>query len=114
MNSYRPLTWTRREALRGISAAAGAGLLGQYANPVAAEPPPETRSIRLMIDPAVPALCFAPTYVVKEFLHLEGFEDVQYVLYGEFVSDTEPLASDKADISPGFGSDFISKLPGSH
>ena len=76
MNNYRPLTWTRREALRGISAAAGAGLLGLYTNPAAAEPPPETRIIRLMIDPEVPSLCFAPAYVVKEFLHLEGFDDV--------------------------------------
>lgn len=45
--------------------------------------------------------------MVEEFLHLEGFDDVQYVLYGEFISDTEPLASDKADLGPGFGSDFI-------
>ena len=42
----------------------------------AAEPPPETTTIRLRKSPA---LCFAPSYVVTEFLRAEGFDDVQHL-----------------------------------
>jgi NitT/TauT family transport system substrate-binding protein len=43
---------------------------------LAADSPPETRSIRLKRSLAI---CFAPYYVVESFLLAEGFEDIQYV-----------------------------------
>lgn len=107
MNAYRPSTWTRREALRRLSVAAAAGLLGLGARPAAAEPPPETRTIRLIFDPEVPVLCYAPQYLVEDFLHLEGFTDVSYVGYGDAISDYQVLGRGEADISAGLGSDHI-------
>ena len=43
---------------------------------LAADPPPETKSIRLKKSSAI---CFAPYYVVEAFLRAEGFEEVQYI-----------------------------------
>ena len=107
MNPYKPPTLTRREVIRQFSAVAGAGLLGLGSGPAAAEPPLETRSIRLLHDPGVPVLCYAPQYLAKEFLHLEGFEDVTYVGYGDAISDYEVLRPGQADITAGLGSDHI-------
>jgi NitT/TauT family transport system substrate-binding protein len=53
-----------------------AGLLGWHPRPVAAEPPPETTTIRWLQSPA---LCAAPYYVAKELLHDEGFTEVHPV-----------------------------------
>jgi NitT/TauT family transport system substrate-binding protein len=65
----------RRDFLASASLAAAAGALrGRGA--LAADPPPETRSIRLKKSFAI---CFAPYYVVEALLHAEGFDDVQYV-----------------------------------
>jgi NitT/TauT family transport system substrate-binding protein len=70
-----PMMQNRRHFLASASLAATAGVLaGRGAH--AADPPPETRSIRLKKSFAI---CFAPYYVVESLLHAEGFEDVQYV-----------------------------------
>ena len=110
MNAIRLSTWTRREALRRLSAVAGAGALGLGARPAAAEPPPETTSIRLLHDPEVPILCYAPQYLAEQFLRLEGFTDVRYNGFGDAVSDSDVLVLDRADISAGLGTDFVSAI----
>jgi NitT/TauT family transport system substrate-binding protein len=107
MSDHLPSTWTRRQMLRRLSAAAGAGLLGFGARPALAEPGPETRSIRLLLDPENPILCYAPQYLAEEFLHLEGFTDVRYNGFGSATSDSEVLVHDRADLSAGLGSDYI-------
>ena len=48
--------WSRREFL-GLTLAGTAGLLGLKPQPVAAEPPPETTTVRLT---QLSALCWAP------------------------------------------------------
>ena len=68
--------WRRRCFLGGLTLAGAAGLLGQHARPVTAEPPPETMRLRL---PKPPGICIAPQYVAEKFLHLEGFTDVHEV-----------------------------------
>jgi NitT/TauT family transport system substrate-binding protein len=69
--------WTRRRFLGGLTVAGTAGLLGLRTRSVAAEPPPETSTLRIGQSPAI---CFAPTYVAAEQLfQAEGFVDVQYV-----------------------------------
>jgi NitT/TauT family transport system substrate-binding protein len=71
------ITWSRRKFVKGLSALAGsAGLFAYDAKLVAAEPPPETTRLRLR---AIPAICFAPTYLAEALLRAEGFTDVQYV-----------------------------------
>ena len=65
----------RRDFLAHSSALAGASLLSlPYL--AHAEPPPETKRIRLM---RLPAICAAPQYVAEELLRLEGFEDITYL-----------------------------------
>ena len=66
----------RREFLNGLTAAGTATLLGVHPAAGAAEPPPETRRIRLVRRPV---LCEAPQYVAEELLQAEGFRDIQYV-----------------------------------
>lgn len=66
-------TWNRRDWL-----GAAAALLAANGDCAAAEPPPETRRIRLPrfdIDIA----CASPLWIAQELLRAEGFEDVQYV-----------------------------------
>lgn len=41
-----------------------------------AEPPPEVKKIRIVHDFAV---CIAPQYLAEEFLHLEGFAQVEWI-----------------------------------
>jgi NitT/TauT family transport system substrate-binding protein len=54
------------------------GLLGWYPRPVAAEPPPETTTIRLVRYP-FDITCVAPQWVAEELLRAEGFSTVEYV-----------------------------------
>jgi NitT/TauT family transport system substrate-binding protein len=53
-----------------------AGLVGWHPRPVAAEPPPETTTIRWLRSPAI---CVAPYYVAEELLHGEGFTEVRHI-----------------------------------
>jgi len=67
----------RREFLARTALATGAGLLGAQPSPVvAAEPPPETTTIRLI---GRPDACFAPLFVAEPLLLAEGFRRVEYV-----------------------------------
>ena len=75
MDSWRPDRWSRREFVGGVTLAS-AGLLGLTAEPAAAEPPPETKRIRLV---RIPSICRAPQYVGEDLLRGEGFTDVEYV-----------------------------------
>ena len=76
MRYQRTGGWSRREFLGGLALAGTAGILGLSSGPVAAEPPPETTRVRLH---KMPGICIAPQYVAEEFLHAEGFTEVQYV-----------------------------------
>jgi NitT/TauT family transport system substrate-binding protein len=76
MRAQQAEGWTRRRFLGGLTLAGTAGLLGLHARPIAAEPPPETTRLRLHKQAGI---CIAPQYVAEEFLHVEGFTEVQYV-----------------------------------
>ena len=69
-----PMLQTRRRFLATLSLAGAAGL-GRAPRAFAAEPPPETTTIRLS---KFLAICFAPQYVCEELLRDEGFTDVRY------------------------------------
>jgi NitT/TauT family transport system substrate-binding protein len=66
---------SRREFLGGLTMATAVGLT-MTPEPAAAEPPPETKRIRIA---KVPAICLAQLYLAEELLRGEGFTDVQYV-----------------------------------
>jgi NitT/TauT family transport system substrate-binding protein len=74
----------RRHFLKTGFSMAAAGLAGAAAltgvrRSLAAEPPPETTSVRLPKGPPG-GICLAPLYIVDDLLREEGFVDVRYVL----------------------------------
>jgi NitT/TauT family transport system substrate-binding protein len=74
----RPLS--RRRFLAGLTLAGTAGFLGLPSRPIAAEPPPETTTLRTA---RTDSLCQAPKYVAEALLQGEGFTDVQDKNYAE-------------------------------
>jgi len=98
MDSRRPDRWSRRE-FAGAVTLVSAGLLGLTAGPVAAEPPPETKRIRLV---RIPSICRAPQYVAEDLLRGEGFTDVEYVGKAGGGASATALAMGEADISMNF------------
>jgi NitT/TauT family transport system substrate-binding protein len=94
--------WTRRTFLNGLTLTGTAGLLGLYSRPAAAEPPPETTTLRLH---KTPGICIAPQYVAEELLHAEGFTEVHYVAADPTkitTSGYQQLAAGAIDINMGF------------
>jgi NitT/TauT family transport system substrate-binding protein len=76
MHTQHARRFSRRRFLEGVTLAGTAGFLGVSPRPVAAEPPPETTTLRLVHSPAI---CIAPYYVAAELLAGEGFTQVQHV-----------------------------------
>jgi NitT/TauT family transport system substrate-binding protein len=66
----------RRSFLKGAAGAGVGTLFGFPARRVAAEPPPETTTIRLFQNLTA---CEAPQAMAAELLRAEGFTDVQYL-----------------------------------
>jgi NitT/TauT family transport system substrate-binding protein len=106
MSKRRNDHWSRREFLTNLSLAGGAALLGLQSDVAAAEPPPETKRIRLV---SVPGVCVAPQYVSEELLRLEGFTDVQYVKL-KLDELYQAYASGKVDISMAYAPPFIIQI----
>ena len=92
---------SRRNFLRGVTLAGTAGLLGMRPRSAAAEPPLETKRIRIA---QIPAICLAAQYIAEELLRGEGFTDVQYVKVPQAQNLKSSLAGDidlSADAAPG-------------
>ena len=103
MSTQHARRFSRRRFL-GVTLAGTAGLLGLHARRVAAEPPPETTTLRLVQSPAI---CAAPQYVAEEFLHGEGFTEVRYVPEVTALGTGQPAVRDlkgKTVAVPGLGS----------
>lgn len=103
--SNRRASWSRRAFVGGLTTAGMAGLLGLRPEQIAAEPPSETTSLRLVLSPAV---CFAPQFVAKELLRNEGFTHVQYVRAegGPY----RALAEGRADFNTGLAGQFVIRV----
>ena len=97
--------WGRREFVSGATLAGAAGLLGMRPEPVAAEPPPETTTLRLL---KFPGICLAPQYVAEDLLRAEGFTDVQYLEFPEGgVAAYKRLGTGELDMTQAFVAPFI-------
>jgi NitT/TauT family transport system substrate-binding protein len=97
VNGPRP-PWSRREFLEGLALAGTVTALGGRAEDAAAEPPPETTTLRLL---EIPALCWAPQYVAEPLLRAEGFSRVQYVKKDIGPSMFQALAAGDIHLSMG-------------
>jgi NitT/TauT family transport system substrate-binding protein len=104
MSSRHASQISRRRFLGGLTVAGAVGLLGLPSQRVAAEPPPETTTLRLT---STPAICLAPQYVAAELLRGEGFTDVQYVKATGGGGTTRALASGEAHISTAFSGPLL-------
>jgi NitT/TauT family transport system substrate-binding protein len=99
MRAPQAAGWTRRRFLGGLTVAGTAGLLGLTPGPVAAEPPPETTTLRLALTTSI---CQAPQYVVEALFAAEGFTEVQFV--GEAArADQVPRAGSRTSRSAQSG-----------
>jgi NitT/TauT family transport system substrate-binding protein len=92
--------WTRRRFLGGLTVAGAAGVLGLYAKPVAAEPPPETATLRLITRPA--NICQAPLFEAEGFLRTEGFTEVHYVKKAINLEVRQALAAGEGHLAMNF------------
>jgi NitT/TauT family transport system substrate-binding protein len=92
--------WTRRAFLGGLTLAGTAGFLGLYRRPVAAEPPPETRTLKLI--QGTDSVCVAPQYVAEALLQGEGFTEVHYVKKEGLVQANQALASGEVHLTISF------------
>jgi NitT/TauT family transport system substrate-binding protein len=99
MRTPHPAGWTRRRFLGGLTLAGTAGLLGLHARPSAAEPPPETTTLKI-VHSALGSLCLAPQYVAEDLLQGEGFANVHYILAGNSggAPTYQALAAGEADV----------------
>jgi NitT/TauT family transport system substrate-binding protein len=104
MSTQHARQLSRRRFLGGLTLASTGTLLGTAFGSVAAEPPPETTTIRLV---QIPGICIAPMYVAEELLRSEGFTDVQYIRKEGTAWLYKSLASGEADINMAFVAPFI-------
>jgi len=98
---------TRRDFVGGLTIAGTAGLLGLRPDIASAEPPPETKRIRLVQTFAV---CEAPQYVAEELLRAEGFTDVQYVQKDSPAAIAAAVSAGEADVSMQFSGPLILRV----
>jgi NitT/TauT family transport system substrate-binding protein len=91
-----------------VTLAGTAGLLGLHARPVAAaEPPPETTTLRLVQGLG---LCVAPQYVAEELLQAEGFLEVHSVKTNTVRDIEVALASGDAHLGMHFAAPLVVRL----
>jgi NitT/TauT family transport system substrate-binding protein len=95
--------WTRRRFLGGLTLAGTAGFLGLSPRPVAAEPPPETTTLRILQGRSI---CTSPQYVAEALLRGEGFTEVHYVETGQGTF-AQALASGAAHLTFQEGANLI-------
>jgi NitT/TauT family transport system substrate-binding protein len=99
--------WRRREFLTRSAVAGAAGLLGVTPR-VAAEPPPETSTIRLY---KFPGICLAPQYIAEELLRAEGFTEVQYLTFPEGPRGlAERIGAGALDLTQWYVVPFIAEI----
>jgi NitT/TauT family transport system substrate-binding protein len=107
MSPQQAAGWTRQAFLRGSTLAGGAALLGYWPGPAAAEPPPETTTIRFV---QTPSMCQAPQYVAEELLRGEGFTEVIYLKKDGPYDIVDALASGEANLNLHFSARLIVAL----
>jgi NitT/TauT family transport system substrate-binding protein len=94
---------SRRRFLATLTAAGGAGLIGAT-GAMGQEAPLETTTVRLS---KITGTCIAPQYLADEFLRLEGFSDVRYVMSDAGIGQSRSLARGEVDFSLNFAAPLV-------
>jgi NitT/TauT family transport system substrate-binding protein len=101
------ITRTRRHILSTLALGGAAASINPFHLARAADPPPETTSVRIV---KYPYICYAPQYVAEDLLRAEGFTDIHYP-EGEMPTaiSTIPreLAENKYDFAICLGMHFV-------
>ena len=92
MKEHHAMRSSRREFMGGVGLAAAAGLLTMPRPVSAAEPPPETTTLRTAHGNT---MCEAPQSFAEELLRADGFTDVRYVVTQNV---DQELAAGKVDM----------------
>jgi len=95
---------SRRAFVGGVGLAAAAGLLGGRHPANAAEPPPETTTLRTARSIT---MCEAPQSMAEELLRAEGFTDLRYVVTSTVDQD---LATGKIDMAVRYAAPLVGLL----
>jgi NitT/TauT family transport system substrate-binding protein len=98
---------SRREFVRDMALAGAASALGIWSGVAAAEPPPETKRLRIA---EIPSVCRSPEWVAEELFKAEGFTDVQYIRKQGTLGVEQALASGEVDISGHFAAPVLLRL----
>lgn len=107
-NADSPGRFGRRKFLEALAlGSAGALAATHVPSALAAEPPPETKRIRLI---QIGGVCVAPQYVAEPLLMGEGFSEVQYVKAAGPGQIYPKLASAEVDISMAFIAPFVAQV----
>jgi NitT/TauT family transport system substrate-binding protein len=97
---------SRRDFLAGLSAAGASGLVGAR-GALAADPPPETATVRVA---KLPAICLAPGYVADDLLRAEGFDDIRYVEAAAGLTMNDMIGRGEIDFGLGFVAGLVHAL----
>jgi len=98
---------SRRQLMRGVTAAGVAGVLRLPTRAIAAEAPLETTKLTLHHSAS---LCQAPLYVAEELLRSEGFTEVKYMTLDESGGFYKALGSGRVDIGNDFATVALTEL----
>jgi NitT/TauT family transport system substrate-binding protein len=97
---------SRRALLTGLSVAATANVLGLHPEGAAAEPSPETTTVKLL---QFTSACQGPIHAAEELLLAEGFTSVQYVKTG-LPTLYKSLASGEIHFALYFAADLVTRI----
>jgi NitT/TauT family transport system substrate-binding protein len=95
---------TRRDFVQFGALAGAASLFGGNREALGAEPPPETKRLRIA---RIPDNCYAPQYMAEEMLRGEGFSDLQYLPFPGSAPVYVALAKGEVDLSMAFVSGHV-------
>ena len=98
---------SRRNFVQHIALASAAGALGFGRDLLAADPPPETKRLRMV---QLPTICQAPQFVAEELLRGEGFTDLQFVRKQGTQGIEAALAAGEVDVNMHFAAPTLVRL----
>ena len=100
---------SRRRFASGLALLGAGNALGLWSPPAAAEPPPETTSLRLIQRPGVD--CISPQHIADELLITEGFTDTRYIRTSGSAAEVErALATGEAHITMHYAPALIAQI----